>query len=524
MLAKTCSRCCIDKTSSAELSEAINSMFSWYQNAAVCYAYLSDVPKSTDVSAAESSFSKSRWFTRGWTLQELIAPCNLVFFSMDWHTLGTKIELSSRISSITGIERKFLSGKSLELASAAKIMSWAALRKTSRVEDIAYCLLGLFDINMPLIYGEGKKAFRRLQEEIMTSRSEDHSLFAWGTIVATPSIKITDPDQLTGAKPIPRTQAHSAQPLLGLLAAFPLDFASAGGFIPSPNAPQFIRSRLRKVSVPLAVDKGVRLELPLLPGAFDSVYHWNQPEITQIRSAKMAVLFCCHEKEPYRLVNLPLQPWGFHMYGRTREIVFDGIVDSRQFPQLMSLGSMLSIAPERQVDLGRGDIIIRRHLFGSPNLCGGWRSSRYGDRYGDRINSDLRIPAHFLHDGGQFGVCHRVQDHHWFAISLSRVAETGALVTKLFSPIKEQRTLRAFEEQAPTRPSMRKLISNEPAYYHVMNMPSDRWNIDVKRFPRISIMVERVFLNQDDSFVDVTDLVVWPASGAFTSEGRDADM
>jgi hypothetical protein len=470
----------------------------------------------------ESNFPKSRWFTRGWTLQELIAPTNLVFFSMDWHPLGTKSELSSSLSSITGIERKFLSGKNLELASTAKIMSWAALRKCSRVEDIAYCLLGLFDINMPLIYGEGKKAFRRLQEEIMKSRSEDHSLFAWGTIVATPSIEISNADQITGAEPIPRIMSKVTQPLLGLLATSPLDFASSGGFMPSTSAALFARSVSRKLSIPLAIDRGVRLELPLLPQTFDSIYHWNQPEITQIRNAKFAVLFCSHEKERYWYVKLPLQPWGFLMYGRTREILFDGSITTQQDVALLGLGSMLSIAPERRIDLGQGDIIIRRHVFGSLNSCAGWHTSR-----SEVIDKDLRIPADFLDNGKAYGVYHHLEQlgpYYGFAILLSRATKTGALITRLFPLYLKGEAPKESDNHGLTWPSYGNFVNKDPAYYHVMKMPSDSWTFGDEPFPRISIRAERMSFDRDDSFVDVIDLVIVPASGAITSDGRSIYM
>ncbi|KAH8588944.1 heterokaryon incompatibility protein-domain-containing protein, partial [Bisporella sp. PMI_857] len=176
---------CIDKSSSAELSEAINSMFSWYNKSAVCFAYLEDVsvdgPRSRrhgeERYYLDRSFEESKWFTRGWTLQELIAPRNLVFYSREWIPLGTKYDLHSRIELRTGIPREFIGGN-LRGASNAQIMSWASTRSTTRSEDIAYCLLGLFKINMPLLYGEGKQAFYRLQEEIIR-RYNDHSLFCW---------------------------------------------------------------------------------------------------------------------------------------------------------------------------------------------------------------------------------------------------------------------------------------------------------------------------------------------------------
>ncbi|GKU08907.1 unnamed protein product [Fusarium langsethiae] len=170
--------CCIDKTSSAELSEAINSMYRWYQQAEVCYAYLADVPAGQKGHRLPPD---CKWFTRGWTLQELIAPSEIIFLNQKWERIGTNSEsnLQQEISNITHIPLGILSGDdNVETASIAQRMTWASKRNTSRLEDRAYCLLGIFDINMPLLYGEGVKAFVRLQEEIMKV-SDDHSIFAW---------------------------------------------------------------------------------------------------------------------------------------------------------------------------------------------------------------------------------------------------------------------------------------------------------------------------------------------------------
>ena len=172
--------CCIDKSSSAELSEAINSMFQWYRKSAVCYAYLSDVAEAT----FEEDFPKSRWFRRGWTLQELLAPSHVIFFDQAWKKLTDKWESAHRISNITKIDMLVLKpryrGQTIKLSDfcVAKRMSWASSRETTRVEDIAYCLLGIFDVSMPLLYGEGEKAFARLQEEIIKGTSDD-SILAW---------------------------------------------------------------------------------------------------------------------------------------------------------------------------------------------------------------------------------------------------------------------------------------------------------------------------------------------------------
>ncbi|KAL7759166.1 hypothetical protein ACKLNR_011593 [Fusarium oxysporum f. sp. zingiberi] len=214
--------CCIDKTSSAELSEAINSMYRYYQEASICYVYLADI-------SAVSEISNSRWFTRGWTLQELIAPSSMIFFDKHWRHLGTKTSLVQVLSQRTSIAEHILcDSEELETTSIAQRMSWAADRVTTRKEDSAYSLMGIFGINMPLLYGEGDKAFYRLQEEIMRV-SDDHSLFAWKDIAARG----------------------------GLLAPTPAAFRGSGNIIPwnpftAYNSPFTI------------TNKGVHMEAPLI--------------------------------------------------------------------------------------------------------------------------------------------------------------------------------------------------------------------------------------------------------------------
>ncbi|KAF5679168.1 het-domain-containing protein [Fusarium heterosporum] len=166
--------CCIDKSSSAELQEAINSMYRWYRNAKKCYVYLADVsiPIVGEISAStelqwKPAFQNSRWFTRGWTLQELIAPESVQFFSKEGIELGSKSSLEKDIREITGIPSVALRGSSLSDFTVSKRFSWAKKRNTKRAEDKAYSLLGIFDVQMAMIYGEGEdKAFRRLHEEI----------------------------------------------------------------------------------------------------------------------------------------------------------------------------------------------------------------------------------------------------------------------------------------------------------------------------------------------------------------------
>jgi hypothetical protein len=171
--------CCIDKTSSAELSEAINSMYRWYQISAICYVYLSDVhPELTNTTSdpagivfhkhvqIRAQVERSKWWTRGWTLQELIAPRKVRFFGKGrhgWMNIGDKLDLLDLITQRSRINEDILCGADVQQCSIAMRMSWAAGRETTRSEDLAYCLLGIFQVNMPLLYGEGERAFLRLQ-------------------------------------------------------------------------------------------------------------------------------------------------------------------------------------------------------------------------------------------------------------------------------------------------------------------------------------------------------------------------
>ncbi|KAJ9616388.1 hypothetical protein H2200_000106 [Cladophialophora chaetospira] len=204
--------CCIDKSSSAELSEAINSMFKWYRDAEVCYVFLSDLPPGLagykDIGAA---MEKCRWFERGWTLQELIAPEDLRFYDSAWHFLGRKDEMRSTIADITHIDQAVLEDSHiLPDIPVASRMHWAAKRVTTRAEDIAYCLLGIFDVNMPLLYGEGQKAFIRLQEEIM-KHSNDLSIFWHSPEMPTYTDRKAAQAALFPDLPVDTKWAHSQQ-------------------------------------------------------------------------------------------------------------------------------------------------------------------------------------------------------------------------------------------------------------------------------------------------------------------------
>lgn len=255
--------CCIDKSSSAELSEAINSMFSWYHRADVCYVYLSDLVShpftaaggrrrrsSEKVTATaepqpgreppaplnlEAGIRHCRWFTRCWTLQELIAPERVKFYDMGWAFRFTKAEAAEKLARITGIDidvlrlggRPGVAGRAvLDAASVAQKMSWAAGRHSTRIEDVAYSLLGLFGINMPLLYGEEEKAFLRLQAEIVSS-CPDTTILAW--VLAA---KEDRPDEIEESSGIGGDEEVDgdilASPFSGVMASSPGLFCACG--------------------------------------------------------------------------------------------------------------------------------------------------------------------------------------------------------------------------------------------------------------------------------------------------------
>ncbi|KAI0006796.1 HET-domain-containing protein [Xylariaceae sp. FL0662B] len=230
--------CCIDKSSSAELSEAINSMYEWYAKSDICYAYLADVEpvpenEHENFDGIARALKTARWFTRGWTLQELIAPQIVIFYGQGWWHIGEKCAagLGIIISDISGLPVDLTYGsRSLARYSVAEKMSWAANRQCTRPEDVAYSLIGLFGVNIPLLYGEGDNAFTRLQEEIL-KETDDHSLLAW-----------------TVPKRSPR-----AWPLESVFAKSPADFAQSSNIkgnifdsgVPSTMTNRGLQIRLR---------------------------------------------------------------------------------------------------------------------------------------------------------------------------------------------------------------------------------------------------------------------------------------
>ncbi|KAI6030182.1 heterokaryon incompatibility protein-domain-containing protein [Pisolithus marmoratus] len=271
--------CCIDKSSSAELSEAINSMYQWYKNSALCYAYLDDVddPVVAHDRAWGSALVRSEWFTRGWTLQELIAPRHVQFYTQDWHLIGSKVTLAHALKIVTRIPIPVLChGLSSSRLSTAQILSWAANRVTTRVEDQAYSLMGLFGVFMPVLYGEGNHAFKRLQLEIMRT-SNDQSIFAW------------DKQRFTG----------------GVLADSPSFFAGLSD-VRTVDPEEFVHGCVLDGERPehsyTVTNSGIRICLPVVP------YVVPQHPSHQYLEALLA---CCHSYS-----NEPLKITLLHVNGR----------------------------------------------------------------------------------------------------------------------------------------------------------------------------------------------------------------
>ncbi|KAI1792716.1 HET-domain-containing protein [Ganoderma leucocontextum] len=261
--------CCIDKASSAELSEAINSMYAWYAGADVCYAYLVDVPPQDDHWVEGSRFRRSVWFTRGWTLQELIAPFEVIFLSQDWNVIGSKRDLVDLVEEITTISADaLLRETSLDEFSVARRLSWASKRQTTRVEDQAYSLLGIFDIYMPTLYGEGERAFRRLQEEIM-QRIPDQSLFAACTNIYQGS----EIDYATSTATPWRQQdpwftcLHYPSADSTVLPPTPSEYQRAGSIVVVSHDDVCRRLQLSHLPTPeyTSTPHGIRTQLPVIP-------------------------------------------------------------------------------------------------------------------------------------------------------------------------------------------------------------------------------------------------------------------
>ncbi|KAI8992940.1 heterokaryon incompatibility protein-domain-containing protein [Trametes punicea] len=296
---------CIDKSSSAELQEAINSMYQWYSNANVCYAYLADVSCHSSPEKLRDEFRQSNWFRRGWTLQELIAPHTVIFLSAEWAVIGTKQRFAAEIEAVTNIDKDILTHqRTLETVSVAKRMSWASRRKTTRIEDEAYSLMGIFGVHMPTVYGVGALAFFRLQEEIYRQIPDD-SIFAWGPIhdrgcdftfsTFPQSSQPGSEEMAVGISALPETTDSDKR---YLFAPYPKAFQDSSKFAP------ILRSELASRLPEAGVSYPTRTFTPFGFHARFPLVMASSPEVTQL---SLAILACEDTDQPRSLLALPLR-------------------------------------------------------------------------------------------------------------------------------------------------------------------------------------------------------------------------
>ncbi|KAI1741052.1 HET-domain-containing protein [Xylaria scruposa] len=532
--------CCIDKSSSAELSEAINSMFRWYRNANVCYAYLCDV-----FDDFESNLAGCHWITRGWTLQELIAPSKVVFYSSEWKTFGTRSTLLSHLATATGIDKSFLAGRSLDEASIAQRMSWAAKRQTSREEDEAYCLLGIFDVNMSLIYGEGSKAFRRLQEILVREYPEDHSLFAWGKIVKRLSNQVDDDEEIRGSKPIGYNHKEVGIKYFGLLAEGPEDFQYSGHVVCAPQARNYFQY-LSTVSVSALNGRTARIELPVGDTIDYVSIHLKRLPTVQLHEVDYLVLLCgCQDdsRTDFYFITIPIITHTAECSRLEEIVISDTYTQAKLTPNdLRSRVNRYSIAPMLPLYPPSGSIVIRRHveeisawhiissseidfsfISGSVKVPSSTKNGLFSITYDTEDELGLMIVAvrldaldHLHEDPTQARNCGRLS----FRIQPFAILKHGNPELKMINYDNQHATQEKFSLMSfPTISEARDYSYSEwrqMKYKHDMVQPRDEWRISAIGLADVFISVERFFFEDNDNsndneshpFVDVLDIVV----------------
>ena len=299
--------CCIDKTSSSELSEAITSMYDWYRHADMCFALLHDVDSQKAGTAKERNqqFCGSQWFLRGWTLQELLAPSILLFLSNSWDVIGSKQTSAALVASITNIDKDVLTFKrSLDEVTVACRMSWAASRRTTREEDEAYCLMGIFGVSFPVIYGERRHAFVRLQEEIIRT-IPDQTIFAWGHILDHRRLFEFERPNHSAIESIPTPHSTMQKPSASnqyLLASSPEDYLESSRIIPL-SRDEFAQ----RVSIPpnfayqvfTVTAHGIHVRLPLIAIKVEERHDYFPTHLA---------LLACETQDDRHLLALLLRP------------------------------------------------------------------------------------------------------------------------------------------------------------------------------------------------------------------------
>lgn len=508
-------------------------MFRWYREARICYAFLRDVSvASKKPGDLEKRLLGSRWFTRGWTLQELIAPTELVFYSREWEALGTKVEFADAISVATRIHKKYLGGDNLSEASIAQKMSWAAKRQTTRKEDVAYCLLGLFDINMPMIYGEGSKAFNRLQEMLLVAYPEDHTLFAWGKIrESLPSLLDYDPFFSKAQLDLEWRGDDKAETLHSLFASSPLDFEDSFDIIPSGLVKSYYShgEHVRDGQIPalpaMAGTGVIRFEMPLT-GPYMSLYYWKRPRVTQVRLGNRGYLVCCREDagSEYDLLCLSLQSTAGVVWSRTPELAVETCPN-----YLNHMTRSIRVQSDTEVRLRSGDILFRRVAYGSAIRYHG-PYVIYRDPSGS--TSAILRDCDVFRTGTSVGIIGGLffswdetstqELRKGILVVLSRAAPSEATEQPLsvsvipvhFSEMglgAVEAEYQGVKQKWYRYDDLDKAGATEKKIHEQwLALPSDTWVLDEKPFPSLYVHMERVPVDEETPFVDVMDLVISP--------------
>lgn len=314
-----CDTCCIDKTNVAELTEAINSMYKWYKNSKLCFAYLADwghdLPHFTD----------SIWFTRCWTLQELIAPSKVIFFDRAWNERGNKLDLADQISGRTRIDRLVLRGEqALDRFSIAQRMSWSAGRSAAKPEDEAYCLLGIFDVSMPMLYGEGKRAFVRLQEEII-QRNADQSIFVWSSPRPSNNLLASSPADFLQCDEVRQTPLHrKAFALNNLGLEIELELRQIRGNTYAGHLACENRTPDNAVSLVLEYEPGTTY----LRRIQSSLSHRVERHSRELRKSRKVTIL---RKVPDTYLRIPVPLYGFQLGGSCKSFVLINNFDFQRY-------------------------------------------------------------------------------------------------------------------------------------------------------------------------------------------------
>jgi len=530
-------------------------MFRWYKNAELCYVYLSDLVGWEDGvqdgedhpnrdEAMRLRLGQCRWFTRGWTLQELIAPRHVQFHASDWREIGNKVDLHRVVSAITRIDKDILLGGNLSNVSVARRMSWASDRKTSRIEDAAYCLLGIFDVNLPLIYGEGPKAFRRLQEAIMVS-THDQSLFAWGRFVDSPSdVFDQDPDTALDLRTLPWKPFDQRPRRLGLFADSPLDFRASHNIRPVDH--QYAHA-LYRYRAPSIVSGGVMTNM-VIRRRLPSVAYLDDPELAYKEEAELAFLLCRvgggTGVNGGKLIGIVIRPCGDDYYSRTDELV--PVDDFVSFYRFQNWTRPRHFLPWPEFRLRHGDIFLRR-WHSQFKETDDWRAFISSGPSWRRacLNRVLR-PQDGARGDEYFCITHELNASKEVGITLKRAlcgpprpfssSSSSSSPPRPLGNLLVGASIINDHQAAITEDNLhgpRGIVDSRrgggnpdrsdgggsdcrfrvsPPYSHVMAIPSDTWELERDHLPRIYAKVQRMTLTggEDGGEVDIVDLfMLW---------------